>query len=1011
MPRISNYVRDANVTIKDKLLGSSYEGEGLSGPIFETRNFRIEDLIGFFSNNVLIDNVNFNLQEITDFQTNLADSLGDVNQDGSLANISINFANDLVAIVSTVPDIFTELALSNLSAIPKAFADFLFTIADANEAFANQVLDLATSVAYATADQFDSLSAFTTQLSTNVQGLEADFTNLSATVNGNTGAITANATSLTALGVRVTVAETDVVALNTNFTNLQVVVNDNTGDISTNATQISTLGTVVDTANTDIATLKTDVTILESSINTLSGDVTANASDISLLTTNVNTEIDGLRVDVTAVQTDVTTLTTTVNNNTGDIATQATQVSLLANRVDTAESNILNTQTNVTSLTTTVDGNTGNISTNASNISILQTNVDTQQAEITGIITNIQQIETSVDNVTGEVEANATAIDGIATRVTTAEAEVVNVAGNITTLQTNLNTQTGRIDTNVQSIDTLGTTVTNNFTSLSGQVTSVSDASITGDQVNALYAQTVASSIGTVDANGNITAVSEAFANSVISTETTGTYATTTQLSTLSARVGETEADIAVQQSVTATLEGFAESRYSIQATSGGVVTGMSILSQQGATQNISEIIFNTNDFKIQNGTGVDQFTINTSTGKAVFSGSLSAVDGTFTGTLQAGDITISNNLIEVDSAAGELRFTENGVKFGDISAFSGFLSVSADNFVSISSSTGTISTGAGGITLSTGSGVTLQTGTGLTVNQPTISSFNGLGTGIFSLTGMTICGITATTTQVTASTLFQVQSGATLFSIEPSGVSINGSPITTAGNISNQTITIAAGGPLGGGGSFTLNQGSPSTITITHDTSPQGSTAHSGGTVIQNVSTDGYGHITNVTAVNLDGRYLTSLPSHSHNDLYYTENEINNLLTGYATVAYVNSAVPTSSQITQWNAAYNFSAFGGTVSGNIYANDFILNSDASLKENVVDYAVKPINIAYKEYSFIGTQDKRVGVIAQELEVEHPEFIRESGLGKKSVSYIDLLLAKVAELESRIKQLEDGSGS
>lgn len=403
----------------------------------------------------------------------------------------------------------------------------------------------------------------------------------------------------------------------------------------------------------------------------------------------------------------------------------------------------------------------------------------------------------------------------------------------------------------------------------------------------------------------------------------------------------------------------------------------------------------------------------------------ITANNGTFSGTFTAGDVSITNNRIEVDGGSGSLVFTEGATQYGSIIGSGGFLTIDADNFVSISSSTGSISTGAGGLTIgTTGSllanvnGAAIITlGTGLTlngsliVNQPVSSSFNGQGTGTFGVNGMTVCSIVAPDTIITSSSLFSVQSGTILFTVDPSGVKINGSPILNSGNISNQEITIAAGGPLGGGGAFTLNQGSPETITITHDTSPQGSTGYSGGTVIQNFSTDGYGHITGVTPVNLDGRYLTSLPSHNHNDLYYTENEINNLLTGYATVAYVNGAVPTSTQESQWTAAYNFSVFGGTVSGNIYANDFILNSDASLKENVVDYAVKPINIAYKEYSFVGTQDKRVGVIAQELEVEHPEFIRESGLGKKSVSYIDLLLAKVAELEARIKQLEDGSTS
>ena len=46
----------------------------------------------------------------------------------------------------------------------------------------------------------------------------------------------------------------------------------------------------------------------------------------------------------------------------------------------------------------------------------------------------------------------------------------------------------------------------------------------------------------------------------------------------------------------------------------------------------------------------------------------------------------------------------------------------------------------------------------------------------------------------------------------------------------------------------------------------------------------------------------------------------------------------------------------------------------------------------------------RYGVIAQELEEAHPEFVRTDDEGMKSVAYIDLLIAKVAELEARLEK-------
>jgi hypothetical protein len=102
-------------------------------------------------------------------------------------------------------------------------------------------------------------------------------------------------------------------------------------------------------------------------------------------------------------------------------------------------------------------------------------------------------------------------------------------------------------------------------------------------------------------------------------------------------------------------------------------------------------------------------------------------------------------------------------------------------------------------------------------------------------------------------------------------------------------------------------------------------------------------------------------------------------------------------------------SSSGVSSGANITAPDFVLSSDRSLKENIEDYVAKPININYKSYNLIGSEEKRVGVIAQELEVEHPEFVRENEEGVKSVSYIDMLVAKVSELEARIKELENGN--
>lgn len=96
------------------------------------------------------------------------------------------------------------------------------------------------------------------------------------------------------------------------------------------------------------------------------------------------------------------------------------------------------------------------------------------------------------------------------------------------------------------------------------------------------------------------------------------------------------------------------------------------------------------------------------------------------------------------------------------------------------------------------------------------------------------------------------------------------------------------------------------------------------------------------------------------------------------------------------------------TSGGNLYAANFILTSDKRLKENIkdVDYS-EHIKADWKTFTLKkNEEEKRYGVIAQELEEHHPEFVNTDDKGYKSVKYIDLLVAKIAELEARLEKLE-----
>jgi len=80
----------------------------------------------------------------------------------------------------------------------------------------------------------------------------------------------------------------------------------------------------------------------------------------------------------------------------------------------------------------------------------------------------------------------------------------------------------------------------------------------------------------------------------------------------------------------------------------------------------------------------------------------------------------------------------------------------------------------------------------------------------------------------------------------------------TTGGSVGDGQITVQGTTGLTGSGVFTVNQSVDSTITLSHaDTSSQLSVDNSNGNVIQDISVDGYGHVTVLGSIDLDLRFL----------------------------------------------------------------------------------------------------------------------------------------------------------
>lgn len=116
----------------------------------------------------------------------------------------------------------------------------------------------------------------------------------------------------------------------------------------------------------------------------------------------------------------------------------------------------------------------------------------------------------------------------------------------------------------------------------------------------------------------------------------------------------------------------------------------------------------------------------------------------------------------------------------------------------------------------------------------------------------------------------------------------------------------------------------------------------------------------------------------------------------------------------------YMWTAQGLTCPGTVTAVDFLKSSDAVLKKDIVDIesqSSKLHQVQIKRYALKdGSNDKAVGVIAQELEAVYPEFVGQNDEGVRHVDYIGLssVLWKITQeqdlkLQSQQKELEDVS--
>jgi len=217
-------------------------------------------------------------------------------------------------------------------------------------------------------------------------------------------------------------------------------------------------------------------------------------------------------------------------------------------------------------------------------------------------------------------------------------------------------------------------------------------------------------------------------------------------------------------------------------------------------------------------------------------------------------------------------------------------------------------------------------------------------------------------------------------------------------GDKADKTIDINAGSGLTGGGDLSANR------TISHaDTSSQSSVNNSGNTVIQDITLDGFGHITGLSSKTIDPPTLATLGLDTDDDVRFDSLGIGTNATG------VSGEIVATGDITS------------------NASDDRLKTKLGGIENALD-KVESLSGFYFEFNDtaidLGLQEgKRVGVSAQEVQSVLPEVVKDSPVGEDylTVQYekmVPLLIEAIKEqsttiedLKSRINTLEEQSHS
>jgi hypothetical protein len=242
----------------------------------------------------------------------------------------------------------------------------------------------------------------------------------------------------------------------------------------------------------------------------------------------------------------------------------------------------------------------------------------------------------------------------------------------------------------------------------------------------------------------------------------------------------------------------------------------------------------------------------------------------------------------------------------------------------------------------------------------------------------------------LTVNDLITGNNGATI-----SGTLTVNNGINAATTINTGTSTGAV--TIGGTGAQTINIGSTALTAATTQTVNIGTAGSS--SAIKNVNIGSNSSSSSVVVVSGTGGI----------SLNANANQPTNINTGTSTGA-VNIATGSSGGVvTIGRSGGTLSTLGSlghtgdiTVSGNVTAAAFFESSDRRLK-NVVK---RDGDVAYFKWKDARDSKLHIGYLAQEVQQLLPDQVRADNNGMLSVNYIEVLVAKIRELEKRIEVLE-----